>query len=323
MKICKFMCHRGVDKMLKFALGDNLQLYQHSADPYSWVESNDLDVIKADIPENIEWDALIIDDMNTWQFFQQANIRSRNKIWYVHGTYTNWKGFQDFANASLGNYHVIFTDFARRSSVLKWFTREIESTLVLPIHLTPDYFVEPKEFKNGKCCIIGNRLLTTCRFNDNYKIVGQALKNIHKFLGDDKLQIYGWNDQDIDQETEWAQLPKNCIKKSAVIRDLGNYSVSYHPSFVPTLSFVQIEVMAAGIAVVTTPKNDFKSVAVNPPPYIIVNNTNEIMEAIYKLTEDSELSYNIGVQGQRYLKEMFPFDFYRETLIDYLEDFLK
>jgi len=323
MKICKFMQHRGVDKMLKAALGDKLQLYRHSQDTFSWVDTGEVEFIDSDIPEDIEWDAIIVDNIETWDFLHNSGIRTRNKIWYVHGTYSNWLGFQQDANKKFKGYHTIFTDFARRDSVLKWFKNEVESTLVLPIHLTPDYFVEPKESKNGKCCIIGNRLLSGCRLNDNYSIVGKTIKSVHEFLGDDRLQIYGWNDHKEDQETRLASLPKNCVKESIVIKDLGNYSVSYHPSFVPTLSFVQLEVMAAGIAVVTTPKVDFISDGFFPPAFHICSTTEEFMDAITKLTEDSEYSYEVGRIGQEYIKRKFPFDFYKETLNSYLEDFLK
>lgn len=324
MKICKFACHRGVDKMLKAALGDRLYIYQHSDDPYRWINMSDLKVIQSDVPEDIEWDAIIIDDMSTWQFFQDHEISTRNRIWYVHGTYERWQQFQDFANQYLRGYHLIFTDFARRASVLSWYENQIESTLILPIHLTNDYYVQLNYNRNEKCCIVGNRLLHNCCLYPNYERIGLTIEQLYKSLGSDRLQIYGWNDRRIDQITDWAVLPSECLRGPVdSIKSLRNYSVSYHPSFVPTLSFVQLEVMAAGVAVVTTPKWDFGPITTNPPPYIISESPTDTIEAITKLVDDPEWAYNVGAEGQKYLRTHFPFDFYKETLSSHLENVLR
>jgi hypothetical protein len=309
MKICKFLCHRGVDRLLKAALGDQLTLFRDDRDGMGWLDG---DIDYEEPPSEELWDVVIVDDRVTWDFIQEYKIKYKEVVWYVHGTYTRWKGFQDFANQVFRKVHMLATDPAREAAILDWYRHKPISRTFLPLHLTDDYFVDLATKKNGRCCMVGNRLLKACYIYSDHSV----LANVFKRIDASRLDVFGWNDHPDDQLNRGCQIPKQSVRGPAKIRELGEYSVSIHPSFVPTLGFVPLELMAIGVPMVLTPKVDFPE---SSDSFFIARSSDDFINYTNRLLNDKELSLEKGRLGQQFLKQNFPFSNYKERLVKWLE----
>jgi len=309
MRILKVVRHLGVDKMLKSALGDKLTLYRpvvngEFTDPTKYLRELPFDyVIK--LPSK-EWDIVIQDDIDSINHL--SNVTATHTIWYVHGTYHTWEGFKLFFNKMVKRCHVLFPDYSREGYIKSWYQGELLSQIVLPIHLSDEYFVDNIPGRNGQVFAMGNNLSSTCALYGFKHKVDMILKLMSKR----PFSIFGFNNEKFD-------LVSNFYKGSvSPIREhVANYSASIHPSFVPTCSFVLLECMAAGVPVIATPKDSIP-LTYNKEAYVITDDPEEMAYYVDLLLANEEISKSMGLRGRDFLKSQFPWSGYVRTINEWV-----
>ena len=309
MRILKAVCHLGVDQMLKAALGDQLTIWRcrtpegKPKDLTFWVPSLPFDTV--DSVENDGWDVVIYDDIPTRESLR--NIKARAAIWYVHGTYHTWRGFQIYANEHLQNVHVLFPDLSRRRHVMSWYQHQPLSELILPVHLSSQYFTPVPQHRNGRCFVMGNELKKTIALYGGLSLAQVVLCGLQWYPFD----FFGYGLEDL--------VPQEFYRGVAYpIRDtVVNHSVSVNPSLVETLGFVLLECMASGVPIITTPKINLPE-ELSGRSYVIARTPAQFLEWSEKLVRDEALSITMGNAGQKFLREVFPFASYQGQLKEWL-----
>ena len=309
MKILKVVRHLGVDKMLKTALGDKLTLYRpivngSFTDPTSYIK--DLPFPYTTKLDNKNWDIIIQDDIDSVNHLN--DITANEIIWYVHGTYHLWEGFQLFFNKRIKRCHVLFPDFSREGYIKSWYRGEFKSQLILPIHLSDEYFIENIPNRNGQVFTMGNNLSTTCSLYGFENKVKKILEHMSKT----PFSIFGYNTSKFDIDSKFYKGSVSPIREH-----VANYSASIHPSFVATCSFVLLECMAAGVPVITTPKASIP-LTHNKDSYVISSSPEEMAYYVDLFLKDEDLSRNFGAKGRDFLRENFPWRNYVNLLNEWV-----
>lgn len=320
MKILKFMCHRGVDNMLKEALGDKLHLYYAADDGMKWCDTTFKHKINEGGPTGY-WDCVIMDDIRTTNAviaaIKNGDIKVGQFIVYVHGTYSKWVGFQQWANKNWKNCHFIFTDVCRKAAICEWYKEEPLTNLILPIHLPDSYYETPiATVRKDRVCLVGNRLLDTAKIY-NSRLTTHILMLMFGKL-EDKMDIYGWNDHAVNREIGGMKLPDNLFHGPVVLSTLGGYKVAANVSAVNTMGFVLLEQIAAGIPSVMTPKIDFIN---KDCPFTMTDDPAVFVEAVsHQLLEHDLMAVERGQQGRDFLRKWFPFENYKKKITEWLEE---
>lgn len=276
------------------------------ADVTWWMKNEDLPVPITDDTSG-EWDAVIVDDMNNWKIIRDAGIRYRHMIWYIHGTYHKWPGFQDAANLHLKNVHILYPDTERQRYIRGWYKNKPLSEATIPIHLQDHYYVPVSKSRNGKCYAMGNEIMATSRIYGPQEEVEDIFARV-------KPDLFGFN----------AKPPANVNFRgsaSPIREHVREYSACIAPSRVGTLGFVWLETMAAGVPLITTPKVDLPE-DLSGKAYVIVRSPEEFDHWATRLKEDQGLSLEMGHNGQQFLAQYYPFRSYRTRLNTWLETIL-
>lgn len=307
MKILKTVCHLGVDKMLKAALGDQLSIVRFrkadgTPNDTCWLTDEQLPFPLANLEE--EYDIKIIDDQDSWRALHK--VKSRHTIWYVHGTYHTWAAFQTHWNKDMGGVHILFPDEERERFVGKWYKHKPITKFHLPIHLTDEHFVDAAPKRNGLSYTIGNGLLKTCRIYGNDSKVDQLFRAMSGL----KTHLYGFNTEvPTGYDRGLVKGPASPIR--AVVRD---YSVSIHPSHVSTVGFALLEGMAAGVAAVCTPKPTLGGC-----PGFFATDPASMISYAKTLMENENKALELGNQTQEWVKNNLNIEKYREKISEWLE----
>lgn len=311
MRIVKSICHLGVDKMLKAALGDRLTIARfrdkdgEATDNTKWIADDGMPFdFTYDVDD--EYDIKIIDDMKSFEMLK--NIKARNTIWYIHGTYHKWPAFQQFWNANVSNVHVLFPDTDRKKYVEKWWKCRSLSEIFLPIHLTDDFFTELPESRNGKAFTIGNNLYQTTAIYGNQNVSDQVFTDMSL----SETDLYGFN------PVPPPMYDKRLIKGSAhpIKEVVKNYSVSIHPSFVGTFGFALLECMAAGVPVVCPQKvSEYRELCA------LANTPQDFKRWAKRYIKNEQLSLEVGAKNQSILRKHYNISKYSEKLLEWISKF--
>ena len=314
MNILKVLCHIEADRMLYSALGDQLTILR-MRDHTGWIPDEDLGFpVTHDYAtvSSTDWDWIIFDDIRTWESLR--DFTTKNKLWYVHGTYHTWGEFQFFANRSIHEgFHFLFTDADRLAHWDTWFTGTPVSELTLPIHLSDRYYSEASPYRNSKVCMVGSEIIRISKLYDSTGIAEEVMSELFT-LNSDTFHMFGYNGGDFFTPEEFKK------GNAFPIRDtLGNYSCSVHASQVKTLGFALVECMAAGIPVICSPKVDLPEDLGNGSwAYLIAHTPDEYMHYVRMFLADPMLSYSVGRKGQSFLRERFSFESYKKKLNTFL-----
>lgn len=308
MKIVKSICHLGVDKMLKAALGDDLTIVRfrnkdgHANDINHWMGDEALP-FEVSYYLQPEYDIKIIDDLDSLRVMK--DVKAKHTIWYVHGTYHLWNDFHHIWNEQMGGVHVLFPDTERKKYVSKWYKHKPVSEIFLPIHLTDDYFTEMPKERNSLAYTIGNSLYKNCNIYGNMNIVDQVFHDLSA-VG---AHLYGFND------IAPPSYDKRLVMGAATpIKDIvKNYSVSVHPSFVGTFSFALLESLAAGVPAICTNK-------VSPYRKLcnIVDRPECFKRQVNRYMKDGARSLEEGARNQEIMRSEYSINSYREKLLEWI-----
>lgn len=309
MKILKVVRHLGVDKMLKAALGSHLTLYRPRkngkfTDPTHYLDKLPFEYVTH--LDSTQWDIIIQDDIDSVNLLE--GLKPRHVVWYVHGTYHLWQGFQMYFNEKVSRCHVLFTDWSREGYVKSWYRGQFLSQLILPVHLTDEYYTSSIPVRNGRIFSMGNDLSKTCSIYGYSHKVEKLIKSLTEL----PYSIYGFNNNKFDIN---PQFYKGAV--TPIRQHVANYSASVHPSFVPTCSFVLLECMAAGVPVIATPKASLP-VNYNRQAYVLTDDPDEMLHYAKLMVSDSMLSKNMGKLGRDFLRETFPWKNYVNTLRNWI-----
>lgn len=308
MKIAKYVNHFGVDKMLKTALGDSLELFKIDDECSSdHLFTTGVEHTPSEVRDE-DWDIFIIDDHYTMIRFAKSGCRAKRYVWYCHGTFTEWREPQQFFNRCFNDISVIYTDDFKRALTETWREFTVRDTLTLPIALANDDFTEPVA-KAGRIGLIGNSYAEVC---SNYPRNQTFVVPAYQWLLEEhreKIDVYGYNDQALS-----AVVFGTLRRGSAKINTLGTLSASVHLSATASIGFVLAECFAAGIPVVATPKFQLPREG-----WRCVYSVEQLQREVNKLVADPEYAHQLGTEGQEMYKRHFGFRHYKRTLIEWLE----
>jgi len=311
MKILKILCHLEVDRMLYGALGEQLKIFRTQDYTY-WIEDHQLGVpVTRDIDSivNNDWDIVIVDDTRTWSDITKLKIKAKAFVWYVHGSYHTWQGFQSFANERLKDYNFIFTDESRLNYWKSWYKNNFNKYITLPIHLQDFYFTpELPITRNGAVYSIGSELLKSSALYGNSAMSTIIALSI---LGLDRYHIYGYGNKKIPINKRHIKSFSENIRNS-----LNGYSASAHPSEVQTLGFALLESMAAGVPVICTPKIDFVKYRFKDgdAPFLITNTPQEFYQYAKKFLKSQAYCDLVAYNARKFLRENYPFENYKQKI---------
>jgi len=314
LKIAKYLNHFGVDRMLKAALGDNLQIFRREKERLDsngeeWFRNEiGVDFTEGDV-QGDDWDLFIFDDHYTVLRFETSGAKARRYVWYCHGTFTEWKEPQEVFNAKLKDVSVIYTDQFKRSLTETWRDFTVHDATVLPIALTSGAHFSKPMSKNGRVALIGNDYAGVCKNYPRWESFAKpAIKHLVKTYPDN-LDVFGYNDEPLNVEM-FGDLRRGTTK----IRGHTDLSGSVHLSATASIGFVLAECFAAGIPVVATPKYQLPDYG-----WRCVYSVEQVDREVAKLIADPDYAYKLGLEGHNMYSRSFPFQAYKERLVAWLE----
>ncbi len=317
MRIAKIQRHLGVDIMLKRALGEDLTIFEDFSVYSIGSEMSKfyLDA-KSVLLMDKHYDVIIVDDLFTWEYLK--TLFCGKLVWYCHGTYETAISYREGLKSNLAKASVIFPNEYKKQKVVEWLG-EPENSIVLPISLPDEFYTEtePVKHKNGRIAMVGNHIINNASIYpgfDNFIefLLMAEVKNL-------PLDIYGINFA--DHEKKGFKLNPKFIKHFvSPIRQLKNYSVSVFPSGCPSIGFCLAEMMVAGVAVITTPKEGLPQGKSKAKSFVITKNPEEMFDASKDLSRNNNLASRMGNRGKDYFWDAFNFKEYSKNLINWLEN---
>lgn len=318
MKIAKLMSHMGVDSMLHSALGDKLTIFRYN-DPTGWAEDDDLPfpVVRGNIDPNIDWDIVIVDDMVTHQhIFSGPQLSVKQYVWYCHGTYDTWEGFQLYANTHFNDYAVIFTDYYKQSIVLNWAKFRIVDSITQNIFLPDQCFVPVSTTRNNKIFTVGNQFIPVCQIYYGFDHIVRPVLDTLQQLGPETYSHYGW------PPAQCNYIQPEYFKGHVRLSELKDCNASIHPSGVRSVGFALLECLAAGIPVITTEKFDIPRSEHNNSIIMSFSSEDMLREA-NELLQDPEKATEMGKRGQEMAHRIFNKEKWVDNVVPWLENLQK
>lgn len=316
MKIAKLLSHIGVDSMLYDALRENITLFRDGSDIYGWIPDEELPfpVTRGPLADE-EWDIVIVDDIITHQKIISYPHKAKKYVWYCHGTYDIWLGFQQYANEHFNNYAVIFTDYYKYSVVLTWARFLFSSAIIQHIYL-PDYnFVSPNHEKNNQVMTVCNDFENVCKIYHGYdNIVKPTIQYLEQTFGE-RYSHYGF----CEFNEPLVHAPH--VKGNVKIKTCNNYNVSVHPSGVRSVGFALLECLAAGIPVVTTHKVDIP-LSEHEKSILLCFTPDDFQKHVANCVQDAHYSYELGLAGQRMARDIFSREKWISNVVPWLESLI-
>lgn len=267
MKVAKILCHYGIDKLFRYTFGSDLlvldfgfyERYPEDEDSHNFVNPITLNIHKetgdklfsgAAVKYCVEKylslkdiDLWIVDDVNTGFLIHQLKHKTSAVMWYCHGDYTlEANPHNDFNRYFLSEFFsgapVIAASNKLMENTLSWFKTERHG--VVPIAVTPERFTEAAPDATDRFAIVRNELAGKARLYQCYDFVARLVSEFPQ------LNIYGANfEQDFPVGANikpYEDVRK--IKCAVGLEALKNYSPS----------FSQLDLMAAGIPVISFPR---------------------------------------------------------------------
>lgn len=331
MRITKLVGHVGIDLLLKRAFPEMevLDLYMGENAParhdwrYAAVEPREIHVL-GDTGDTVmaacaigysltrsgveRPDVFIVEDALSLLIARQ--LRARRLVWYCHGDFSSegnpHNAFIRHALSEMGDAPSIYpTEYKRRVNAT-W--REEHSSLVVPMAVPDAAFVPVETKRNGRACMARNGLMEKSRLYDAERIV-PLLDGVVIGLGA-ALDIYGHNGLD----AAFGSGAKVCGEIVPISRVSG-YSVGVEPFGNPSVSMAQLEMMAAGVPVITYPREEFDQISC---AYVTATETQEFIEQACWLIENEVEANRIGTTGQEYVRELYSETAWKERVRDFI-----
>ncbi len=236
-------------------------------------------------------DVFVVDDF--FGLMVAREVRAKQIIFYCHADYSTdgnpHNAFQRHALSAMYQAPTIYPTLNKKSANAGW--RTDHPSVIVPLALTDEAFATSPARKNGRACIVRQSILDRLKLYEPEKF--QPLFGEVSTLMQDVLDVYGDNG-------EWpdgfgAPTLKGWVSP---ISDLRDYSVALEPFGNKSVSMCQLELMAAGVPIVTYPREEFDNAARG---YLLAETPDEFV----RQSKVAQACPEIGIEGQSLVRRSY------------------
>lgn len=192
-------------------------------------------------------DLFIVDDPGSLMVGRA--VEAGRLLFYSHGDYTApgnpWNLFLRHALSGLGGAPTLYASEWKRERGESW--RQSRKVAVVPLGLPEEAFVPAPVARKARLCLVRDDALGKLTLYDE-RTAGLFAEIVEEW--GPVADLCGRNEPS-------AAFGKMRLRPRAPIATLADYSVALEPWGNPSVSFAQLELMAAGVPLVTAPREGF------------------------------------------------------------------